>query len=280
MAEYNWGETGRTVPSPNRPVQPNWAERGGVVSFLASALGKTQYDYQQRAQAEAQRQKDIADMARVKEQVKGAQKVEYLRGLMDKLKSITDPLADPKGYQNLLDEIRSFTTREGITSVENIPTDPRVERLLATQRKAETGDYSDFSGIPAKEVEKIMRDWYKDEPIKAAQMFVDYKRKTGQKSIAEKVTPTVTKATSAVGEFFKPATEPLSRLYQAGEQFGQRIAQPILESSLQPRPDVLEYMRQYYGGGGLTKPEVLENIRRSREQSSNVVLPVLPPPQQ
>lgn len=62
----NWGasQQGGVVRSPNKPAEPNWAQKYGLTNFLDAAIQKSQEKFKTEQAMALQRQKDEAEMAR------------------------------------------------------------------------------------------------------------------------------------------------------------------------------------------------------------------------
>lgn len=181
---YNWGEgqQGGNVRSPNAPVQPNWAETSGALSFLASGLAKTQADYetaqktkmeQMKIQAEAEKARTMAESyARVQElQNQGTLKQTYLKSMMD---GVPDASVDPEGHKAALQEIQRFITQEKLMPEKFVMQDPNLGKYEAAWKRIESRDYSDFVGADDNTIRKQLEARYRD-PVKASKVFNDYK---------------------------------------------------------------------------------------------------------
>jgi hypothetical protein len=98
MADYRWGQGqqgGRVqVGYPEPVIRPNMAESSGILPFLASALQKTQYNYQQQAAMEAQKRQDEAAMARTMAAIAGQREVAQIGAESEQGRARTSAAAD------------------------------------------------------------------------------------------------------------------------------------------------------------------------------------------
>ena len=205
--------------SPNAPVEPNWAEKSGILSFLVSAIDKTKKDYDTEAKMKAAQQQQDAKMAQVQEQVAGQQESVRIANQgqieQDYFKSLSDSLAqatDPGKILAIQNQMRTFAVEKGLIA----PIDPaikaRAEKMESEMQKAEsTGDWSYFADADEKQMRALLEERYAGDIAQAHTRFNQWQdHKAGKVKTPQPPRPVMPPV----------AADPTSALYRGGQAVG------------------------------------------------------------